>query len=451
MPVSDSEFTLAATGDAILTRELTPYEGTDPRFDRMVSTLREADATVTNLEVLVHDYEGYPAAASGGTYMRAPPRVLDELKAVGCDMYAAATNHTFDFSHGGIEATLRHVEERDLPTAGLGTNLYEARKPAYFETPAGRVALVSACSTITPGSEAGEQSPALGGRPGLNPLHVEQVYRVPEDRIDDLRELSELAGFEQVKQSWLDRGLLSGHDWNDEDYFHLGETKFQPVDSVEEAGVAYEVDEADLAAIEGWLAEAASQADHVVMSVHTHEGAGGRQTTKETPAFLEAVAHDCIDAGADAFVAHGPHVVRGVEVYDGAPVCYSLGNWIVQNETVERLPPESYRRYGHDDYTKVSQVFDSRLFDDDGEPKGDLANHGFWETFVPVCRFEGDDLVSFDLYPVTLQGDQPRPQRGLPAFATGAHAEEILQDVAAHSEQFGTDVDVEDGVASVRL
>lgn len=66
------EFTITATGDAILTREILPYEGESSHFDQLLGTLRDADATATNLEVIVHDYEGYPSAASGGTYMRAP-------------------------------------------------------------------------------------------------------------------------------------------------------------------------------------------------------------------------------------------------------------------------------------------------------------------------------------------------------------------------------------------
>jgi len=34
-----------------------------------------------------------------------------------------------------------------------------------------------------------------------------------------------------------------------------------------------------------------------------------------------------IDAGADAVVGHGPHVLRGVEFYRDKPIFYSLGNF----------------------------------------------------------------------------------------------------------------------------
>ncbi|HEU4388810.1 MAG TPA: CapA family protein, partial [Blastocatellia bacterium] len=42
---------------------------------------------------------------------------------------------------------------------------------------------------------------------------------------------------------------------------------------------------------------------------------------------LRKFAHDVIDAGADLVLGHGPHVVRGMEVYKGRLIAYSLGNF----------------------------------------------------------------------------------------------------------------------------
>jgi hypothetical protein len=39
-------------------------------------------------------------------------------------------------------------------------------------------------------------------------------------------------------------------------------------------------------------------------------------------------ARAVIDAGADAVVGHGPHVLRGIEFYRGRPIVYSLGNFL---------------------------------------------------------------------------------------------------------------------------
>jgi hypothetical protein len=35
-----------------------------------------------------------------------------------------------------------------------------------------------------------------------------------------------------------------------------------------------------------------------------------------------------IDAGADAVIGHGPHVLRGMEFYRGRLIAYSLGNFL---------------------------------------------------------------------------------------------------------------------------
>jgi hypothetical protein len=49
-----------------------------------------------------------------------------------------------------------------------------------------------------------------------------------------------------------------------------------------------------------------------------------------TPDFLVELAHQAIDNGADAFVGHGPHVLRGVEIYKGKPIFYGLGEFFYQ-------------------------------------------------------------------------------------------------------------------------
>lgn len=43
---------------------------------------------------------------------------------------------------------------------------------------------------------------------------------------------------------------------------------------------------------------------------------------------LRLWARAVIDAGADAVIGHGPHVLRGIEFYRGRPIVYSLGNFL---------------------------------------------------------------------------------------------------------------------------
>lgn len=49
---------------------------------------------------------------------------------------------------------------------------------------------------------------------------------------------------------------------------------------------------------------------------------------KEPRGNLRRWARAVLDAGADAVVGHGPHVLRGVEFHKGKPIFYSLGNFL---------------------------------------------------------------------------------------------------------------------------
>ena len=61
-------------------------------------------------------------------------------------------------------------------------------------------------------------------------------------------------------------------------------------------------------------------------AVHTGEVA--ESLGAEPRGDLRTWARAVIDAGADVVVGHGPHVLRGIEYYRGAPVVYSLGNFL---------------------------------------------------------------------------------------------------------------------------
>jgi hypothetical protein len=60
----------------------------------------------------------------------------------------------------------------------------------------------------------------------------------------------------------------------------------------------------------------------------TRVGAGPEFLGREPRGNLRRWARAVIDAGADAVVGHGPHVLRGVEFYQGRPIAYSLGNFL---------------------------------------------------------------------------------------------------------------------------
>ena len=140
------KMTLIATGDAFITRRFPEggYEG----FEQVRDLISQYDVKFSNLEMTFHNEEGYPAAFSGGTWAMADPRTLDDMRSFGFNLFNTANNHSCDYSHGGVLATIRNLEERDMIFAGTGKNLSEASKPCYLETKNGRVAMIAVLSLI---------------------------------------------------------------------------------------------------------------------------------------------------------------------------------------------------------------------------------------------------------------------------------------------------------------
>lgn len=450
-----SELTLAMAGDAILTRRWSTCEVSG--FRDLLEPVRAADAAYANFEVLLHDYEVSPAETSGGTYMRAPPWVADELTRAGFDLFSAATNHVGDYSHGGMRRTMAELDERDVVYAGLGEDLAEARAPAYLDTGAGRLGLVAACSSMTPESAAGEQGTHVKGRPGLSPLRLDPRYVLPEGKLDLVRELSDLLNLDEARASRMSFRADEYLPDEDDDRFHFLDPGGGYLDNKlvfeagDDPGFRFEPDESDREAILARIRDADRQADWIIASLHTHEGEHGRINDASIPPFLESFARDCVHAGADVFVAHGPHVLRGIEVYDGAPIFYSLGNLVFQLETIPFFPVEQYTGSPYDLAADAlpSDLLDARMYDEADDPDGVLGNEGYWESAFPVCRFSDGELESITLHPMDLGRDEPSPRRGLPVRATGETAERIIADLAELSEPYGTDVEFDDGVGRV--
>lgn len=84
-------------------------------------------------------------------------------------------------------------------------------------------------------------------------------------------------------------------------------------------GVAY----SDFDRIPDIVRRAKKKCDVLVVSFH-----GGTELADEPNDIQKAVAHAAIHAGADLFLGHHPHVLQPVEIYEGKPIVYSLGNFL---------------------------------------------------------------------------------------------------------------------------
>ncbi|MGI6357171.1 MAG: CapA family protein [Bacillota bacterium] len=431
------DFVLTATGDIFITRKLSPY--TEPAYRELWQVLQSGDVRFTNLEMLIHEFVGHPVAESGGTYTQTDPTVISELQWAGFNLLARANNHSLDYSIEGLRRTSQLLDQAGFCHAGVGENLADARSARYLDLDQGRVGFLAACSTFASFGRAGEQRPDSVGRPGLNPVRYQTYYVVSPEQLAALRQISESVGNEARKRRAIQNG------WGRPD--KVGEVTIAGTRFVagERPGTYTEVNQDDLQGNVKWISDAKRQSDFVVYSMHWHEGG----STPEQPAtFHFDYAHACIDAGVDAFIGHGPHIMRGIEIYQGKPIFYSLGNFVFQNETVRKLPADVYEKTGLDHYATPADYYDRRSL---GDQRGFPAQAKYWESVLPKCRYQGGELVECLLYPVTLGFGKRRTVRGRPMLAKGDLAEQILKQIIQLSAPFGTQISIENGIGVVRL
>jgi poly-gamma-glutamate synthesis protein (capsule biosynthesis protein) len=366
--------------------------------------------------------------------MRAEPALLKELVWAGFDIVSMANNHTGDYGADGMRITKKHVAAAGLVHAGVGEDLAQAREAAFLETPKGRVAMISVASTFPDHSRAGRARNGVRGRPGLNPLRFTTTYVVTHERLEQLRAMqAELTGRPSTS---------SGQGASQQDTLTFLGRRFVAGSKPE---VRTEPNKEDVAEIAAVVRNASRLADYTFVTIHAHEGGAMRAVPAQ---FLVTFARAMIDAGADFFVGHGPHVLRGIELYKEKPILYSLGDFIFQNETVLRLPSENYEPLNLGVDAGVADFNDRRY---DNDKTGFPSDREIWESVVAMPRWQGKRLVELALHPISLGFGKPRMERGRPVLADAATGKKILEDLAQRSTPLGTRIAVRDGVGYVEL
>jgi poly-gamma-glutamate synthesis protein (capsule biosynthesis protein) len=85
------------------------------------------------------------------------------------------------------------------------------------------------------------------------------------------------------------------------------------------------------------IEKAAKKADIVIVTPHA-----GREYKFFPACWLRETYKNFIDAGADAVIAHHPHVPQGIEIYNKGVIFYSLGNFIFDRTGMhEKLGPDT--------------------------------------------------------------------------------------------------------------
>ena len=110
-------------------------------------------------------------------------------------------------------------------------------------------------------------------------------------------------------------------------------------------------------------------------------------------------AHRLIDDGADIILGHHPHQFQGIEIYNGKPILYSLGNFLFDQNESENM-----------------------------------------ESFIVDMEYRGTELVGLTAVPVRIL------KKSYVEVQTGSDAAELLARQADLSRRLGTEPVIENDI-----
>lgn len=408
-----------AVGDILVQKRL-PAEGYDG-FDPIKTFIEQGDARFFNLETTLN-YEGecFASQFSGGTYVRTNPEMYYDMLRYGFNMTTANNNHAFDFSFEGFAHTLKTLNESGIVHAGIGNNLHQASAPAYLETPNGRVALISVCTSFSAPMIAGEQAKRVPGRPGINGLRITRRVVVPKEDFEAIKRVGDLCGINCSKQITRAEGY---YPYLPEGVCEIGEQQFVLGDGYD---LLYDINQKDIERLKNSIREAEMSADYVIVSVHHHQIEGMDKSA--VPRFLKALCHDIVDFGADAVIGHGPHLLRAIEVYKDKPIFYSLGDFLIQLYDVAFAPEEFYATQGMTSSESVMDLLKKRSAD---FTRGLMAQKEMREAVIPLWETEGKKLKRLRLMPILASLGDGKYLEGLPQPAKDTAFMDRLADLCA--------------------
>jgi poly-gamma-glutamate synthesis protein (capsule biosynthesis protein) len=447
-------FTLAAVGDLIFSEPLSGLQ--DEPFEAMLSRLHSADATFGNLENTLIDlqsFPGYPQAESGGGHLRGSPAVAKDLRNMGFNLVSRANNHTTDWGIEGMRATDQAADQAGLVHAGTGYNRAAARAAHYLQTARGRVALVSMAlsnrvqgatgTSATPMSLAADPVGRAPGRPGLNALRIKPYTIVSPEMMQSLRQIHDALPPAALQAEAQEKRVPRPEKQEEEEKtadLSLFGRDYRVGDKA--VRFAYDMNDNDLREILKSIRQGKQNSDFLIATVHAHEP----DNWSEEPAdFLPKLAHAAIDAGADAFIGHGPHRLRAIEIYQGKPIFYSLGNFFFQVTTQEPVPAGVWEEVKGDPNALTENEVMAKLL------KGWFDAPVWYQSVIAVSRFEHGKVAEVRLYAVDLGFTAKGVNQGIPRLASPAVAKTVLEELQRLSKPYGTTLAIEDGVGIIRL
>ncbi len=203
---------------------------------------------------------------------RSPPETALVIRDAGFHVVTFAGNHCMDWGAEAFFDTIGALKHAGLDVVGVGATIAEARQPAIRTVGGQKIAFLSASSILPHDFWATEK------RPGCVPMRAHTVY-------------------EQIEQD-------------------------QPGTPARIHTFAFRD---DLEALCRDVRAAKVQADIVIVSMHW----GIHFVPAVIADYQREVGHALIDAGADLILGHHAHILKGIEIYRGKAIFYSLGNFAI--------------------------------------------------------------------------------------------------------------------------
>jgi len=288
---SSFPITINFVGDIMLARKyeypggIIPTQGVEAIFEPTVPYLGEAaDITVANLECpLTTHWEHHPTKT---IYFKGSPENVEGLTYAGIDIVTLANNHILDYMLPGMQETQSVLEENNLIYSGAGANSYEAYLPAFYSKSGVNFAFLASSDRT---GQYNNYQPYLNAgynKPGFANLTEYYIRK----QITEVKEVSDL-----VVMEWHAGGEYSLNPGsNDNTTLPFAE------DCKEEEDYSPLIDVPNM-----WDRE---------------------------------IRHFAIDNGADLVICHHPHIIHGVELYNGKLIAHSLGNFAFDLSYPETFP-----------------------------------------------------------------------------------------------------------------
>ena len=352
------ELNILLVGDIILD-EPDP----DMFFDRTRPILESADVAIGHVEV-PHTRRGYESS----TDVPAPPADpahLEALGRAGFDIVTLAGNHIFDAGPAGIEDTIAELRLAGIKTAGAGSNIREARKPAVGVYKGRRVGVLS-FNCVGP-----RESWATGAKAGCAYVEVLTHYEL----------------------GYASPGGPPGKIYT-----------FADPETLEQM-------QADIESLRG---------DVDVLIVALHKGLG--HTPAKLAMYERPLAKAAIDAGADIVAGHHAHILQGIETYKDKPIYHGLGNFVTVTRalSIEGNSNPARREWAR----RRRELFG---FEPDPDYPNYPFHPQAKNAMIADCRIDQDGRIEAGFLPCRVEpGGQPVPVgRDARGEAVTAYVEQI--------------------------